>query len=159
MFIRSIHDDDWSHILKIQAAAYPNIEPEAETVLRSKAVLSHDTCVVLTDRIGNIMGYGLAHPWSDGPAHLHTIYSEYQHTTQLYIHDIAVAPQHKGKQLGASLFNFMLAKAKAMNLNAIGLVSLKQSLTFWQRYGFVDQAYDIDHHEYGEGAKFLKRQL
>jgi len=159
MFIRSIHDDDWPEILKIQAEVYPEIEPETEAVLRSKAVLSQDTCVVLTDKIGNIMGYGLAHPWSNKPAHLHTIYSEYQHTTQLYIHDIAIASQHMGKQFGSSLFKFMLAKAETMNIKTIGLVSLKQALSFWQRYGFKVQDYHIDQEEYGDGARFLQRQL
>ncbi len=159
MFIRTIHDDDWPEILKIQSAVYSDIEPETETVLRSKAVLSQDTCVVLTDTTGNIMGYGLAHPWGEEPAHLHAIYSEYQHTTQLYIHDIAVSPQHRGKQFGSSLFKFMLAKAKAMNIKTVGLVSLKQALSFWQRHGFEEQDYHIDQAEYGDGARFLKRQL
>ena len=36
MMIRSITDNDWPVILNIQAAVYPDITPETETVLRSK---------------------------------------------------------------------------------------------------------------------------
>jgi len=72
--IRSITDNDWPVILDIQAAVYPDITPETETVLRSKLTLGPQTCLALTDQQNCVVGYCLAHPWSRDPAGLHTIY-------------------------------------------------------------------------------------
>lgn len=159
MFIRSIHEDDWPAILKIQSAVYPDIEPESEAVLRSKTTLSHDTCVVISNSVGEILGYCLAHPWSDSPAHLHTIYTQYQRATHLYIHDLAIAPEYKGKQLGKTIYQFMCTKARQMNLQAIGLVSLQQALPFWSRLNFRMTAMELCNVEYGDGAKFMQQEL
>ena len=48
---RTIVETDWQSILRIQAEVYYAIVPESESVMRSKANCSPETCLVATDSV------------------------------------------------------------------------------------------------------------
>ena len=159
MIIRAINDTDWPSILSIQASVYPDITPETETVLRSKMHLGPQTCLVITDQQHNVTGYCLAHPWHRYPASLHTIYPKPQQSELLYIHDMAIAPIHAGKQIGSQTLKYLQQWATQHGYRELSLVSLQQAVGYWQRHGFKSQSYVIDEAQYGAGACYMLKQI
>lgn len=159
MIIRSITDNDWPAILSIQATVYPNVAPETETVLRSKIALGPKTCLVMTDRQNNVAGYCLAHPWHQQPASLHTVYKKPQQPQLLYIHDMAIAPEHMGKQFGSQVVAYLQLWAQKQGYRALSLVSLEQAVSYWQRHGFEPHDYTINEAQYGAGACYMLKQI
>nr|WP_321270799.1 GNAT family N-acetyltransferase [uncultured Tolumonas sp.] len=159
MIIRAITENDWPSILSIQANVYPDITPETETVLRSKMILGPQTCLVITDQQHNVTGYCLAHPWHRHPASLHTIYPKSQQAELLYIHDMAIAPLHAGKQIGSQTLKYLQQWAKQQGYKKLSLVSLQQAVGYWQRHGFKPQNYVIDEAQYGAGACYMLKQI
>lgn len=159
MIIRLIQDTDWPAILAIQEVVYPDITPESEDVLRSKIALGRDTCIVATDHQNHITGYCLAHPWSDKPASLHTLYTPPDIPLSLYIHDMAIAPQYAGTRIGSQIFYHLVLWAKTQKLPQISLISLAQAITYWKRLGFKDVPYDVDASQYGAGARYMLKTL
>lgn len=157
--IRLINDKDWPAVLHIQAAVYPDITPETEAVLRSKLLLGPETCLVIVDKNDEVLGYCLAHLWIKTPAHLHTIYPPTPHPELLYIHDMAIAPEHACKQLGSQMVNHLQQWAKQQGYTAISLVSLKQAVGYWLQHGFERQEYAINEAEYGVNASFMLKQI
>ena len=63
MSISLITDSFWADILKIQAEAYVDIEPEDLDVLKSKWLSSPKTCAVYMENNNAVSAYLLAHPW------------------------------------------------------------------------------------------------
>lgn len=159
MIIRAITENDWPSILSIQANVYPDITPETETVLRSKMILGPQTCLVITDQQHNVTGYCLAHPWHRHPASLHTIYPKSQQAELLYIHDMAIAPLHAGKQIGSQTLKYLQQWAKRQGYKELSLVSLQQAVGYWQRHEFKPQNYIIDEAQYGAGACYMLKQI
>ena len=157
--IRSITDNDWPVILNIQAAVYPDITPETETVLRSKLMLGPQTCLTLTDQQNCVVGYCLAHPWSRNPAGLHTVYQPSSQPQLLYIHDMAIAPEYAGKRLGSQVVKYLQLWANKQGYKEMSLVSLKQAVGYWQRHGFKPHNYVIDETQYGTGACYMLKQI
>lgn len=158
--IRSITELDWPCILAIQAAVYPSITPETETVLRSKLELGSQTCLAITDETSQVIaGYCLAHPWHEQPASLHTIYSPSQSPQLLYIHDIAIAPRFAGKQFGSQIMCYLESWTRKQGFQKISLVSLQQAISYWQHHGFAIQNQIIDETDYGAGACYMLKQL
>lgn len=159
MIIRSINDADWPAILSIQSTVYPGITPETEAVLRSKVTLGSETCLAVSDRQNNVVGYCLAHPWRRKPACLHTIYETPSEPQLLYIHDIAIAPGYAGKRCGRMILQHLQLWAKQHSFNELSLVSLSQAITYWQGQGFQPVEYTIDAAQYGEGASYMLKQI
>jgi GNAT superfamily N-acetyltransferase len=157
--IRLINDTDWQAILQIQAAVYPDITPETETVLRSKLLLGPETCLVIVDKNDDVLGYCLAHLWDRTPANLHTIYQPTLQPKLLYIHDMAIAPTHVGKQLGNKMMAYLQQWTKKKGFTEIALVSLKQANSYWLQHGFEHQNYFIDETQYGADASFMLKQI
>jgi predicted N-acetyltransferase YhbS len=54
----------------------------------------------------------------------------------LYIHDVAVAPTHRGRGLARRLAVSLLDLARDRGLPTCELVSVQGSAPFWQRFGF-----------------------
>ena len=63
--IRPIQEEDWATILALQAEAYYALEPEDQSVLRSKHRLGPTSCLVAC-RGSEVIGYCLAIPGQGG---------------------------------------------------------------------------------------------
>ena len=159
MIIRAIKETDWPAILRIQNEVYPDIVPESEAVLRSKTKLGPTTCLTICDRQNNVAGYCLAHPWTQDPASLHSIYEMPSAPQLLYIHDMAIAPSYAGKRLGNRTLQYLQSWAKKHGYTTLSLVSLGQAVSYWQQHGFLHTGFQVDTDQYGEGASYMLKQI
>jgi ribosomal protein S18 acetylase RimI-like enzyme len=55
----------------------------------------------------------------------------------LYIHDLVVAPGHRGRGLAARMVETLYDLARARGLRACELVSVQGAAPFWERFGFA----------------------
>ncbi|QDF76283.1 MULTISPECIES: GNAT family N-acetyltransferase [Shewanella] len=155
MQIREIQTQDWPAILVIQDECYPNIEPESETALQSKAMLSPSTCCVVTQD-DTVIGYCLAHPWQrDTPPSLEQVLDTLEKQETLYLHDIAFSAKARGLGAGTAVFDRLLAQAKRLSLPSISLVAVGGAHTYWQRLGFKSRIIDKSLDSYPDDACYM----
>lgn len=80
----------------------------------------------------------------------------------LYLHDLAVAPQHRGRGISRLLFDTAQALARNRQLNHMALVAVQDSAPFWLSLGFTPMATPHPQIQtklasYGEGALLMLR--
>lgn len=80
----------------------------------------------------------------------------------LYLHDLAVDPDHRGSGAGQRLVEQAFGHAHAQGLEGLALVAVQGSQPYWARLGF--QAREVDHaalqeklHSFGDDACFMVR--
>ncbi|WP_394248580.1 GNAT family N-acetyltransferase [Vibrio profundi] len=115
MIFREIEEVHWNSILEIQDKSYREIGCEELDVLKSKNDASPDTCFVCLSDCESVVGYLLAHPWRGiSPLKLFEPLPNVENCEYLYLHDIAISPQSKGKGIGraAALKLFEVAQQK-----------------------------------------------
>ena len=159
MSISVITENAWTDILKIQEEAYLDIPPEDVDVLKSKWLSSPSTCAVYLENNEVILGYLLAHPWpSDIPPKLHEI-SPVTDSDNLYLHDLALANEARGKGIAKALVDNLIDTAKAQEYKKVLLVAVQNSGGFWEKFGFVHVPDADICPSYGLGAKLMLREL
>ncbi|NTS78477.1 GNAT family N-acetyltransferase [Catenovulum sp. SM1970] len=137
MPISPIEAKHWNNILEIQHASYQEIGAEKLTVLKSKNEASPDTCFVSLSDTGLVNGYLLAHPWRGlSPPKLFKPLPDIKTSEYLYLHDMAIKPEFKGKGIGRSLALKLFEVAKNKGVNCVNLVAVQGAETFWLRMGF-----------------------
>jgi GNAT superfamily N-acetyltransferase len=57
--------------------------------------------------------------------------------TCLYVHDVAVAASRRGHRLGDVLWNELVVVAREHGIGSVELVSVQNSVTWWQARGFA----------------------
>lgn len=136
--LRMIYDEDWSAIAAIQEACYPPAALEAIETLRSHARISPATCLVAYDR-ERVVGYFLSHPWPRRQLPpLNEVYSVVPPGADtLFLHDLAVLPDERGRGWAAALVDRVLAAGHAAGFRRAELISVQGSQPFWSRWGFV----------------------
>lgn len=82
----------------------------------------------------------------------------------LYLHDLAVLPQHRGNGISHMLLAAALELAKAQQLNQMALIAVQGSVSFWQSQGFTTvmsphPTIQTKLASYGEGATFMHRTI
>ncbi len=160
MKIRPIKENDWKSILEIQQQAYTDIEPESESVLRRKYIISPATCMVAVDNHENILGCCLSHPWA--PCTVPPLYKEIENpaaTNNLFIHDMAVFPRFRKRGVASNLCNMIINLANSQGFKSISLVAVQNANNFWMKFGFSKNAKIALHQTYGEGAVFMELKL
>ena len=80
----------------------------------------------------------------------------------LYLHDMAVLPEHRGSGISRLLFAAALERAKALQLPRMALVAVQGSMPFWQSLGFQQvpnppSSIQAKLASYGDGAAFMLR--
>lgn len=159
MSISSINENSWDDIVKIQEEVYTDIVPEEVNVLKSKWYSSPQTCAVYTDHKGKVLAYLLAHPWaSEIPPKLNektpVIYS-----STLFIHDLALALEGRGKNIGKELVQNLIDNAKAKSYVKILLVAVQNSTGFWAKFGFLNIPSEEVVSSYGENSQLMVLEL
>jgi ribosomal protein S18 acetylase RimI-like enzyme len=150
---------DLPAIAAIAAKIHPDL-PERSEVFAEKQRLYPDGCRVLVagDAVG---GYGIAHPWK-----LHRIPPLDDFLRELpgdadclYVHDVVVLPDFRGKRVAGSYIADVAALARAADINSLALVSVYGTQSLWERFGFravaTDAALRGKLASYGENAIYM----
>jgi ribosomal protein S18 acetylase RimI-like enzyme len=154
--IREIREDDWLSIMEIQQEAYYSIEPESLEVLKSKWKVSPTTCFVFVED-NQVLAYCLSHPWEENAApDLNTELHVSPESDGIFIHDIAVRKNSREKGIGSMLFYFLTRSLRENNFRFLSLVSIQESLPFWQKLGFQKAAIHKNLDTYGKDPIYMK---
>jgi len=160
MIIKEIENIHWNRILEIQDQSYQEIGTEELEVLKGKKEASPDTCFVCLSDNGEVEGYLLAHPWGGiSPPKLFEPLPDVEGCEYLYLHDMAMSPQSKGKGLGRATAIKLFEVAQNKGINRVNLVAVQGSESFWTRMGFQEVTDVNVCSSYGENAVLMEKIL
>lgn len=127
-------------VLAVQRSAYHEVFHEPSETFAGKLALYPRGAVGLFEG-SSLAAYLFCHPWVVGEtvplSAEHLVLPERPNC--LYIHDLAVAQNCRGRGLAERLADEAFELAEALHLPACALVSVQGSETFWERLGFVSQ--------------------
>jgi GNAT superfamily N-acetyltransferase len=159
MSISLITENSWDDIVKIQEESYTDVAPEDVNVLKNKWHSSPQTCAVYSDDKGRVLAYLLAHPWaSETPPKLNEKISV-AHSSTLFIHDLALSLEVRGKNIGKELVQNLIDNAQAQNFVEILLVAVQNSGGFWSKFGFLNIPSAEICPSYGENSQLMVLDL
>jgi GNAT superfamily N-acetyltransferase len=112
--------------------------PEDVAVMENRLALFPDGCFV-AERNHMALGYAIAHPSVIAkPASLNTVLPHLPADADcLFLHDIALSEPARGLSLGRSFVPRLISVARHHGFTRLGLVSVNNSLGFWQAQGFA----------------------
>lgn len=112
--------------------------PEDPTVFANRLALFPAGCL-MAEEDGAILGYCVAHPGMVGdPPPLDTVLAALPAAPDcLYIHDVALLPQARGRHLGIALARRLDDVARAHGFDRLALTAVNNSDGFWAALGFV----------------------
>lgn len=155
---RAMTPPDLSDVERVASAVHP-AHPEDAAVFRERLRLYPVGCFVL-DGAAGIEGYVLSHPWVFGrPPSLNTMLEKLPEAADtFYLHDLALLPHARGGGAGSEAVSLIIDRAERAGFQALSLLAVGQSLTFWQRHGFRTVDLGIDLSSYGT-ATFMIRPV
>ena len=156
MNIRVASVADLDDILRIQALAYGEYFNEPAEALMAKLMLATESSFIAeVDEV--VCAYGIAFPWEcDTPVVLHSIdIVPPKIANVMYIHDVAVDPQHHKMGIAQSLVDAIIQRSNQLGIHSFELVAVQNSAEFWMRNGFTESG--ITGAAYGVGAIKIKR--
>jgi len=161
MTIEIIREHHWPGILETEHTAYIDVEPETEKILKSKWEVTPDTCLVSLDDDLKVQAYVLAHAWHlrKPPALFKYMEDVPVGTETLYLHDLAVHKNVRGRGIGDLLATELIKRADAYGFQRITLVAVQGSEKFWERQGFTAVPEIVISSSYGEDAVFMRQTL
>ncbi|MFP2767893.1 GNAT family N-acetyltransferase [Oceanisphaera sp. KMM 10153] len=158
MSIEPIVESTWSEILRLQAEVYLFVKPESIEVLKDKWFRSPRCCFICREG-EQLMGYLLAHSWNnDSPPKLFQTLPRGTEGPILFLHDLAVSNSSFGKGVGSTMITHLVRVATLSGYKQIRLVSIQNSMLFWQKQGFTPVEQEVCK-SYGEGAQLMQRVL
>jgi len=154
--INPITENSWDGILTVQEEAYTELPPEDLNILKSKWLLSPNTCSIFSSNENNIQAYLLSHPWgSDSPPKLNEEAPANNSTSNLYLHDLALSNEARGRGIAKALVENLISNAKTQGFTKIQLVAVQGSSSFWAKYGFIVIVDAAICPSYGSAAKLM----
>ena len=135
--LRSIEPSDWPEVDRIQRTAFSAEAVEEIATIRRLAELAPTTCLIAVSG-SEFLGYLIAHPWiaEDLPP-LNVMLPGLPESAQtLFIHDLALAPEARGRGIAPALVRAGLARAREQGLTDASLLSIQNSSGFWCKQGF-----------------------
>lgn len=154
---------DLSRIGEIADSVHVTL-PERQEVFADKINSSPQTSLVLVAGEA-IVGYALCHLWEryripQLDALLGTLAGP---TDCLYVHDVVVLPEFRGKQAVASAIQLIAQIAHSKGIRYLALVSVYNTVAMWERLGFcvvdADSGLATKLLSYGDTAKYMIRDL
>jgi hypothetical protein len=153
---------DFRAIVAIAARIHPDL-PERPEVLMEKMQLYPPGCGVLVAE-NAIVGYGLAHPWTQHQIPpLDGFLERLPETADcLYVHDVAVLPDGRGGAARGYIAG-VAELARAAGIATLALVSVYATRPLWEHLGFRRVTADAELRaklaSYGRGATYMLRDL
>lgn len=164
--LRPLQAADLAAVLRLQADCYgPDyVEPAAAFASKLRETAGVQTCWGAFDAAGVLLAYAISLPvCADTMPGLHA--SDYRRPaapTLLYLHDVAVGPQGRGRGLAQALLARIELRAQQLGLARMGLIAVQDSAPFWQRLGFaplpsLPSWLQRKLQSFGEAARYLER--
>lgn len=160
---RAMTPDDLDRVVEIARIAFPN-HPESRACFAERLALNPSGCFVLTEGDDPALGYLIAYPWTYGSAPaLDTLIGSLPEMADLiYLHDLALAPEARGRKLAEAGVAHLVEAAGAAGWSHITLVAVNDATPFWTRQGFVaDDNPEMTRKlaSYGDSARYMVRAL
>lgn len=156
---RAARPDDLASIVAIAARVHPAL-PERAEVLADKLRLFPAGCAVLVAD-DTPAGYGLAHPWMRQHIPLldHLLGAIPAEADCLYIHDVAILPEWRGRGALHRYLASVVHLARSAGIGSLALVSVYGTQAMWARAGFhtveADATLAAKLASYGESATYM----
>lgn len=111
--------------------------PEAPEIFANRLALFPAGCFMAVEG-GQPMGYCISHPGTLGdPPPLDTLMRALPNPADcLYLHDLALLPEARGRRLGAALVARLEQVARSHGHDRIALTAVSNSDGFWEGLGF-----------------------
>lgn len=159
--VRPLVPADLGSLMAIQLACYGADYAESESVF-ARRIASPAHCSLVVERGGEVLAY-LAAYWSLAGkiTPLHGDFEACAGPDVLYLHDMAVHPDHAGQGLARHLLAPLRARARQRGIGRASLVSVQGTQDYWRRHGFAPQAlHDTLQSQrlasYGEDAVYMQ---
>lgn len=160
--VRPLRPADLGALMQIQRACYGAGYAESESVF-ARRLASSAQCSLVVERGGELLAY-LAAYWSVAGkvTPLHGDFDACAMPDVLYLHDMAVHPDHAGQGLAARLLAPLWAQARRRGVRRSSLVSVQGSQDYWRRHGYqphaLQDALQLQRlASYGEDAVYMQR--
>ena len=137
--------------------------PEGREVFEEKLRLYPEGCFVLVEN-GQVVGYCVSHPWlvDSAPALGRLMLTLPPKPDCIFVHDVAVLSQARGRGATGDLLELLLSLARRAHIRTLALVSVYGTYPFWNRFGFevtANTALAGKLKAYGESARYMVRRL
>ncbi len=133
---RAMREADIAAVLQIQSECYAPALVEAEAAIRRRWQTAPSTAWVAVDGDG-VCAYLVAYPSTIGKLTALGGHFELPGVPDtLYLHDLAVAGRRRGQGTGPALARFAWEQATRLGLRFSSLVSVQDSLAYWQGLGY-----------------------
>ncbi|MBC3862448.1 GNAT family N-acetyltransferase [Undibacterium jejuense] len=136
--IRLMRESDLIAVHAVQALAYIPEMIESLHILKARLHASPETAWVAENKDG-IGAYLVAYPSQRGK--ISALGSDFDLPSipdALYVHDVAVAPRMAGQGVAVALVQRALSCAQSRDFQYVCLVSVQDSLSFWEKLGFAE---------------------
>jgi ribosomal protein S18 acetylase RimI-like enzyme len=137
--------------------------PERPAVFAERLRLHPQGCLVLMDEATTVVGYAVSHPWDGPPPALDTLLQALPAApTTLYIHDVALLPQARGRNAVGAIIARIADRTRTQRLSSLALVAVGGTVPLWHRLGFRthhNAAFAVKLASYGEDATYMVRPV
>jgi GNAT superfamily N-acetyltransferase len=135
--IRPMLGSDVPAMLGVQAQCYESAMNEPAEVLLARHEACPDTAWVALDAHGQVAAYLVAYRSRLGkPTPLGHAFEHALDADVLYLHDLAMGFALRGQGVAQQLVSHARAQARTMGLRGLALVSVNDTVGFWQCMGF-----------------------
>lgn len=160
---RLMAPDDLGYVTTLAARVHPDY-PEDTIIFAERLHLAPAGCLSLI-LDGQFSGYLISHPWRGvlSPP-LNTLLGTLPAPAdRWYIHDLAIAPQARGKGYAQLAITLAEQAARKAGLNTLTLTSTRHALQFWAKQGFAPEAVSAEEQailaSYDPEASLLSRPI
>lgn len=134
--LRPLTESDLAGVLLVQAECYPPAMQEPAEVVLARLRAAPGTCLAAVDG-GEVCAYLFAYPSRLGVVtELGAGFTPARDPNTLYLHDLAVARRALGRGLARGLVGRLLDGARERGLSWSALVSVQDTLAFWEGLGY-----------------------
>ncbi len=157
---RPMAEVDIDAVERIAALIHPSFHERPEVFVERLALFPAGS--LIADDRGEPVGYAVAHPWRLGrPPALDSLLGAIPSESDcLYLHDVAILPRARGRQLTERLVQRLRDLAAALDLGRLALTSVNSTAAMWARYGFAtvapDAALAAKLATYGDDAVYME---
>ena len=154
---------DLDAVTEIAAVGFPD-HFEGRECFENRLALNPAGCFVLSGEDGAPKGYLVAYPWrtNDAPALNTLVEAIPDDATVMYLHDLALHPDARGRGCARPIVDRLAGEARAAGWPALALVAVNDAAPFWERLGFTavetrEMAAKLA--SYGADARYMLRRL